>query len=252
VHLACAAALLLQLGSVLWNGYIRPSVTNTVVEETDLKDMDFPVVFKICVSPGFNETALHEAGYGYVNYGIVNSYFLGESAMNASILGWAGHTNTSGVQGSVKEVLSRVRSHTAGEVIDSIVLYTRDVKYIHINKTDVHSRLNYPDNCYLLDISSHAKGSDVMGLGIMFNYQENRSVELIAEGKTLTCDRIIMGHKFHSTGPNVRLGKMGTYGQYIMKIKQNVYMEKDATKNCRNYPNQGSNETKQNVGMYDQ
>ena len=50
LHLACMAALLLQLGSVLWNGYIRPSVTNTVVEQIKLKDMDFPVVLKICVT----------------------------------------------------------------------------------------------------------------------------------------------------------------------------------------------------------
>jgi hypothetical protein len=44
VHLACAVALLVQLGFVVWNGYIRPSVTNTVVEEKDLQDMDFPIV----------------------------------------------------------------------------------------------------------------------------------------------------------------------------------------------------------------
>ena len=48
-HLACTAALLVQLVSVLWNGYIRPSVTNTVVEEGDLQDMDLPVIFKICL-----------------------------------------------------------------------------------------------------------------------------------------------------------------------------------------------------------
>jgi hypothetical protein len=63
VHLACAAALLVQLGSVLWYGYIQPTVPNTVAVETSLKDMDFPVVFKVCVSPGYDAKALKEAGY---------------------------------------------------------------------------------------------------------------------------------------------------------------------------------------------
>jgi hypothetical protein len=58
LHLLCAAALLVQLGSVLWNGYIRPSVTNTVVEEMKWEDMDVPVVLKICITPGFNPTAI--------------------------------------------------------------------------------------------------------------------------------------------------------------------------------------------------
>jgi hypothetical protein len=110
LHLACLAALLVQLGSVLWNGYIRPSVTNTVVEQIKLKDMDFPVVLKICVTPGFNLTAIKEMGYAPDAY----SYFLGRSNYNETILGWAGHSNsTPEVQGSVAEVLGRVRAHTA-------------------------------------------------------------------------------------------------------------------------------------------
>jgi hypothetical protein len=82
-HLACTAALLVQLGSVLWNGYIRPSVTNTVVEERKWKEMDLgmPVVLKICVTPAFNLTAIK-----YMGYDGVWSYFEGMSKYNAQ---WA-------------------------------------------------------------------------------------------------------------------------------------------------------------------
>jgi hypothetical protein len=109
LHLTCAAAALVQLGFVLWNGYIRPSITNTRVEEMKWKDMDVPVVLKICITPGFNTTAIKEMGYDNGVYG----YFGGARKYNETILGWAGHTNTSGVQGSVAEVLRRVRAHTA-------------------------------------------------------------------------------------------------------------------------------------------
>ena len=85
-------ALLVQLGSILWNGYIRPSVTNIVVEEIKGKDMDFPVVLKICVTPGFNKKALNKAGYDDMW-----TYLNGRSKYSSTILVWAGHTNTSRV-----------------------------------------------------------------------------------------------------------------------------------------------------------
>ena len=48
---------------------------------------DFPVVFKICIKPGFNSDGLK-----YVGYSDIWSYFVGESRYNSSLIGWAGHT----------------------------------------------------------------------------------------------------------------------------------------------------------------
>ena len=62
-NLVCTALLALQLGHVL-EGYVNPTITRTWEEEVDLEDIDFPVTIKICVIPGFNQTALHEVGYG--------------------------------------------------------------------------------------------------------------------------------------------------------------------------------------------
>ena len=37
------------------------------MEERRLQDIEFPLVFKICIAPGFNDTAIAEAGFG--NFG---------------------------------------------------------------------------------------------------------------------------------------------------------------------------------------
>ena len=57
--------------------YSRPTVTNTNVEEKELKDIGFPLVLKICVRPGFNETAIKDAGYKNIF-----EFFLGKSMRN--------------------------------------------------------------------------------------------------------------------------------------------------------------------------
>ena len=36
------------------------------MEEKKLQDIEFPLVFKICIAPSFNVTAIAEAGFGYM------------------------------------------------------------------------------------------------------------------------------------------------------------------------------------------
>ena len=57
--------------------YSKPTVTNTNMEEKELKDIGFPLVLKICVRPGFNETAIKNAGYKNIP-----DFFLGKSMHN--------------------------------------------------------------------------------------------------------------------------------------------------------------------------
>ena len=61
-NIAGTIILSVQLAHVL-ESYIRPTVTRTWEEEILLKDIEFPLVVKVCVAPGFNQTAIHEAGY---------------------------------------------------------------------------------------------------------------------------------------------------------------------------------------------
>ena len=105
-------AALVQLAFIM-EGFVKPTLLNTQVKEINLSDIDFPLDIKICVMPGFNETALNQMGYK-----TSKKYFKGESKFNESIFGWAGHTPDLGVRGSVGEVLDAVRNHRVEEVIE--------------------------------------------------------------------------------------------------------------------------------------
>ena len=120
--------LTVQLANVL-EGYIKPQTTRTWDEDVRFEDMEFPLVIKICVIPGFNQTALQDFGYKDTF-----SYFLGreDKFNNNSAYGWAGHTKDSGRSNTVEEVLAKVSGYQIEEIIHSVLVY--DIKeHNHIN-----------------------------------------------------------------------------------------------------------------------
>jgi hypothetical protein len=236
VTLPCSVAFAVQLWNVLSSGYISPTLTNTVVEQRDLHHMDFPLVFKICIKPGFNVTAVREMGYKTIYY-----YFTGTSWYNDSVVGWAGHTRAGGVQGSVEEVLTRVRTHSLeslGEIIYGIEI---NDKYSVNMTANMHLRsINFPDNCYLLDLynNGYVAQNEIVDLVFYFYTVENYSVEIQTQGRSMASKRNLKDETFFSSGEPIRLASLaGTVKSYAVKIKENNYVEEDKSKECRNYPN---------------
>ena len=237
VHLICGLALLVQLKSVFIN-YMEPTVFNVVVEERDLQDMDFPLVFKICVKPGFNNTALEEAGYN-TTFGPLE-YFLGRSKYNRSSYGWAGHTATSGVKATVANLLSRVSLHTVDKVIKQAQILTKSgSEFTNIEDFIFLRRANYPYNCLTLDMSNNTdlKRDGIKSLHLYFQNLNKFSIEIQPQGKSISCGRDIIDHSFHSTGSPIVLEKMGIFKKYAVQIKEHKFVEKDLSKGCRIYPN---------------
>ena len=72
--------------------------------------MDFPVIFKLCLNPGLNITAIQEEGYEFDV-----TYFMGLSKYNRSLYGWAGHTDTNGIRSSVAEVYQKIQNFPTPE-----------------------------------------------------------------------------------------------------------------------------------------
>ena len=232
LHLACFAAFAIQFGNVL-EGYLVPRETHVTVTERRLRTFDFPLVIKICVSPGFNISAIHEAGYSKLF-----NYFRGESASNGSVYGWAGH---GGAPRTVEEVVARVRAHTQDQVITRIKVWTMEQQFVNISLDSVRLwRMNYPYNCYSLDLATvrEVREMGVKQVFIYFPILANSSVELLLQGSTLACNRDIKSHKFYSSGSNIQLEDLGQPMDkaYVVELRENVYVEEDASKNCRNYP----------------
>ena len=237
VHLICGLALLIQLKSVFID-YMEPTVFNVVVEERDLHDMDFPLVFKICVKPGFNNTALEEAGY-YTTFGPLD-YFIGRSKYNRSNFGWAGHTATSGVEATVVDILNRVSLHSVDRVIKKAEILTKSgSEYTNIKDFIFLTRINYPYNCLTLDMSNNTdlKRNGIKSLHIYFQNLNNFSIEIQPQGKSISLGRDIIDHSFYSTGSPIVLEKMGMFKKYAVQIKEHNFVEKDLSKGCRIYPN---------------
>lgn len=202
VHLACAAALLLQLALVM-EGFILPTVTHISVQEVDLKDMAFPVVIKLCATPAFDATALNEAGYD-----AVYMYFMGTNKNNKSVIGWAGQTLAGGVLGEVEEVRERVMAHTIDMVIKKVKVKVKGIPG-GVEVTDKMSlrQLNCPENCYTLDITNEdvLKGKRVKKLDFVFNSVlfrnviDNFSIKLQVLGSTIETNRGVRLHTFFSS-----------------------------------------------------
>ena len=76
VNLCCLVIFIIQVCLIV-DGYVWPEVTNTVSYDKKLSEMDFPVMFKICVQPGFDDQELLKAGYVDLT-----DYFHGRSRIN--------------------------------------------------------------------------------------------------------------------------------------------------------------------------
>ena len=104
IRFACLVAFLVQITTLI-AGMVNPKETLIRTEKVDFEKIDFPLVFKICVKPGFNETELRILGYQ-------NSlgYLYGTSRFNESLFGWAGHTADGKIVSNVSGKREKVQS----------------------------------------------------------------------------------------------------------------------------------------------
>ena len=99
INLGCLVGFLVQLCYV-FIGQMYPTHTEMIVERVDLSDIEFPVVFKICIKSS-NKVDIVDR-FNDVGYKDLKGYFKGESAFNSSVIGWAGHAVDGGVVGTVE------------------------------------------------------------------------------------------------------------------------------------------------------
>ena len=215
VNLSCFVGFCVQLANVV-DTYVHPTQTTMEVNEKDLQDSDFPLLFKICINPSFNHTAIDEAGFDDA-YG----FFSGTSRFNSSLFGWAGHTAEGGVLGTVEQMINRVTLyHNPNQVIKAIAIWTNKNEFFKLSVDVVElRRLNYPYNCYTLDLSKSVKVQE-MGVKKVFFYfrlLENTSVELLLRGASMICNRELKSNKFYSSGADIKLADLGEH-----KFKQTI------------------------------
>ena len=206
VNFTCFLAFSIQLTSVL-GSFLDRTQTNIHKHEEDLLGKKFPIILKLCFNPGFNDTAINEAGYKDI-FG----YFAGQSKYNKSVYGWAGHTEDGGVVDSVENIKETVTLHTAQNVLNSIQIWSTTAEDLKISHDSVKRWLmNYPYNCFILDLSNNmmVKKKGIRQLKFYLPIMAMYSVEIYLQGKSLACNREIKSHKFFSSGPDIKLLDLG-------------------------------------------
>ena len=97
----CGLAFLVHF-SILSLGHFRPVfVTETMI--TKLKDREFPIIMKICITPGLNSEELSNVGYAGIEdyFNGISNYSNYDGKSNTSI-GWAGHLKNGSKIGEVE------------------------------------------------------------------------------------------------------------------------------------------------------
>ena len=235
VKVACSVACLIQISvSVFYQIYPKKTVAETVPRK--LKDIDFPVAFKVCIRPGFNSTELSKVGYDSV-FG----YFTGRSkfenkAIGKGNYGWAGHTGEKGVFSNASDVQDRIFQNYLS-VIKRTGIITPKAPFGSIPSTSYKlAKPNYPNNCLTLDITKlHNPEDKLFGLEIVFETKSFASdVDVIIEDRLTMVGRTVMSSKrkqlIHFGSINTTLIKY-----YFVSFDQTIYRDKEKTF-CVNYP----------------
>ena len=246
----CIAALLVQLGNVLNESLINPNLINTQVTlinlfnlintqvtERMLADRDFPLVIKICLKDApFKTEALKKFGFKDKA-----AYFLGEfNESDKNVQGWAETHSDGFVMTTAKDVLKEL-SPKVGDVVKDIQMQDPSARpsdpWQHLPLDLVsQERPTFPKFCFTLKIgeADKVKKQGLRSLKIRFTGIQN--LQFIVLGATLYCKRNIKEQNVFASGSPIQLDKYES-SEYLIQIKENIFVEEDKTKNCQNYPN---------------
>ena len=86
INFACLVIFIVQALQLVIQ-YRNPEFTTTSVEYRRLEDIEFPILFKVCLNPGFSSEKLSQHGYSDLV-----GYFHGKHSKISSVIGWTGHS----------------------------------------------------------------------------------------------------------------------------------------------------------------
>ena len=189
--------------------------------------MEFPILFKICITPAFKMDKILESGYSNLWF-----YFMGKSRFG-NTYGWAGHRRNGSEISTpkslfknaivdVQEVLRHIRLKFRGG--EDVTYYTKTSKnYV----TAILRRPNYPSNCYEVDIDKLTRGRLRGFFQVQFNFYpiKDHKVEIILEDKKKSLSRSYKYNRFGTRGSRIVLSDLPSniYKYRIWYFTQNSF-----------------------------
>ena len=130
---------------------------------------------------------------------------------------------------SIKDVLYKIR------------LKFREKKGLNLNKSYLQLiRTNHPANCLTLDLAQIPDLNLTDLSQIQFSFR-NRPIQVLVqiEDRLKSLPRAFKHNKFGNSGPRMELQNLtkNTFCYYAVQFSQNVFVENDPGKKCKNYIN---------------
>ena len=115
---------------------------------------------------------------------------------------------------------------------------------ISIDTIIIDTWISHFDNCITIDFT---KDETILRENIAYIWIEpdqrfiasNMSLEIVPLDRHLFTDRNLKNTRLYYSGHNIVIDKdapLGSYDDYILELRQDVFVEQDRSKNCRNYP----------------
>ena len=231
-YLFCTCFFLYQFVMILPN-YFHPTLTHTEVKEVPLKNMDFPLDFKVCFRPSLlNESVLKRFGYEKMLHYV---YGLIDNNASSALIGWGGNHSVK----NASEVLFAAKNELLmSKAVEFFQVYPGPGS--KVNMAANLQRMNWIGDCYLVNMDMVEKDnlSRIKELAMAFNesvlQKHNVTVEVKLQGQNLATHREIQDHSFYHTGDVIEPGKKSAFR---VKIKKKVLLEGEPGTTCQNYPN---------------
>ena len=216
---------------------INPKLINSQVTERKLADTEFPLVIKICLTDDpFKTEPLRRFGFKDKK-----DYFLGRfNASDKNMSGWA-ETNSSGsVLTRAEDVLEELALKVE-EVVEEVQMQSlsarpsdpwQDLSLDLVSQ----ERPTFPRYCFTLKVAEADKVKKQGLRRLKIRFTGTQDLKFIVLGATLYCKRNIEEQNVFASGASIALKKNESF-EYLIQIKENIFVEEDETKNCQNYPN---------------
>ena len=171
---------------------------------------------------------------------------MGRSIYNRyGIIGWGGHTKGGKAKTSAKEVFDEAKTKLKNDHFDRISLTTHaGDKSGNLLKDLSLENINLVSPCYNLNLNNITMlvKNGIRWVNIFLHgdkiAKNNWTIEVKLQEQSLVTAREIVEHRFYSKVDAMKLdfGSLKLL-KYIVKLKEDIFVEEDPRNDCRNYPN---------------
>ena len=257
VNLIFTIVCFLHVTITLFNS-INPPNPEIKVYERAIKDVQFPILFKICGKES-KHGSMRFRNLGYVN----NVEFFGgisRFSKNKTVVGWNGHTENGSTIGPLEGITLVIETTESNLTIYSKGIL-RNISFDWnniINNIKVSSSLSYDfevlngsdlvlspvpsfPNCKTIDIHKHfPKMIAPKQIFIKLNKIKNLGVDLYILDKHFASKRLLKSEFLAYSGPTLSHNnlKRPAKKRYTLKMTQIKDAAEDDSNGCQDYPNE--------------